>query len=97
MPPISSGCPQWEALVFSLSLPRSIAQISFWQKRQSKKYISIIGTVLCLGALASLLWQTAISTSAQLWVLFIVTEDSFGIEVFYRMVTKRTIKISKEI
>jgi amino acid transporter len=62
---------------------------------QSKSSLSLIGVGLCLGALASLLWQTAISSPGQLWVLFVMIGTAFFIEIAFRVTTGRTMNLSK--
>ncbi len=62
---------------------------------QSKRWLSLIGVGLCLGALGSLLWQTANSSPGQLWILFIMIGAAFLIEIIFRVTTGRTINLSK--
>ncbi len=62
---------------------------------QSKSWLSLIGVGLCLGALASLLWQTANRSPHQLWVLFVMIGVAFLIEATFRVATGRTISLSK--
>jgi amino acid transporter len=61
---------------------------------QSKKWLSLAGVVLCLGALASLLWQTAQNEPGQLIVLFVMAGAAFTIESAFRLITKRTLHLS---
>ncbi len=62
---------------------------------QSKRSLSLIGVVLCLGALGSLIWQTANSSPGQLWFLFAMVGAAFFIEITFRLVTGRTMNLSK--
>jgi amino acid transporter len=62
---------------------------------QSKSWLSLIGVGLCLGALGSLLWQTANSSPGQLWVLFIMIGAAFFIEITFRVTTGRKINLSE--
>ncbi len=62
---------------------------------QSKRSLSIIGVVLCLGALGSLSWQTAQSSLGQLWFLFSMIGAAFFIELTFRLTTGRTMNLSK--
>jgi len=62
---------------------------------RSKRWISLIGLGLCLGALASLLWQTAIYSLTQLWIPFGMIVVSFLIEAAFRLTTNRTIRLPK--
>jgi len=61
---------------------------------QSKKWLSLIGVALCLGALVSLLWQTAKNSPGRLWILLVMAGAAFIIEFAYRLITKRTINLS---
>lgn len=65
------------------------------RETRSKSWLSLIGVGLCLGALASLLWQTAKSSPGQLLVLFVMAGAAFFIEIAYRVATGRTISLPK--
>ncbi len=60
----------------------------------SKRWLSLTGIGLCLGALACLLWQTAMTSPGQLWVLFVMAGAAFFIEVIFRMVMRRALHLS---
>jgi amino acid transporter len=60
----------------------------------AKKWISMLGSVLCLIALAVLIIQRAIKSPEELWVLLAMVGFAFIAEVIYRKSTKRTIKSS---
>jgi amino acid transporter len=62
---------------------------------QSKRWLSLVGVLLCFGAFASLIWQTANSSPAQLWVLFAMVGAALGIEVTFRVTTGRTVHLAK--
>jgi amino acid transporter len=62
---------------------------------RSKRWLSVMGVGLCLGALACLVWQTAMRSPRQLWVLFVMTGAALFIEVTFRVATKRKIHLSK--
>jgi amino acid transporter len=57
-------------------------------------WLSIVGAVLCFGALGSLIWQTAISAPKHLWVLLGMLMLSFFIETGFRVLTDRKIRLS---
>jgi amino acid transporter len=61
----------------------------------SRRWISIAGVVLCLGALASLLWQVACSHPRHLWFLAGMVAASFVIEAGFRLLTGRRIQLSQ--
>jgi amino acid transporter len=61
----------------------------------SKRWLSLIGVGLCLGALGSLLRQTASSSPGQLWILFVMIGAALFIEITFRVTKRRTIDLSK--
>jgi amino acid transporter len=78
-------------LIFS-AVNLSNAKLS--RQTKSKKTISYFGAGLCLGALASLLWQTLISNSEHIWIFIGIIVVSVGIEGLFRLFSKRELKIS---
>jgi amino acid transporter len=71
------------------------ANVKLAGKTQSKRWLSLIGVVLCLGALVSLFWQTATSSAGQLWIPILMTGVAFLIEAAFRVATDREIRIPK--
>jgi amino acid transporter len=71
------------------------ANVVLAKNTQSKRWLSLIGVGLCLGALASLLWQTTKSSPGQLIILFVMVGVAFLIEITFRLTTGRTINLSK--
>jgi amino acid transporter len=59
---------------------------------KSRRWISILGTVICLAALVVLITQRSMTSPGELWVLMIMIGSAFLIESIYRRVTGRTIK-----
>jgi hypothetical protein len=59
------------------------------KETKSKCWLSVLGVVLCLSALASLLWQTVRTSPDRLWVLVIMVGLAFLVEIVFRMTTKR--------
>ena len=57
----------------------------------SRRWISVCGTILCLGALAILIGQRAITSSGELWVLVAMISVAFITEFIYRRTTGRVI------
>lgn len=62
---------------------------------QSNRIISLTGVVLCLGALGSLIWQTEVSSPGHLWFLLAMIGASLFIEGAFRLITGRTMNLSK--
>lgn len=56
----------------------------------SRAWISLIGAVACMAALAALIWQTAHTAPAKLWVLAGMFGLANAIEGAYRLAGKRT-------
>ncbi len=71
------------------------ANVLLAEDTNSRRWLSLIGVGLCLCALGSLLWQTAITAPGKLWILFIMLAASFFIEALFRLTTGRTINLSK--
>jgi len=59
----------------------------------SKRWISILGAIICLCALAILIGQTTMTSPRQLWVLVVMLGSAFLIEAVYQRVTGRIIKL----
>jgi len=59
----------------------------------SRAWVSAAGGVACLIALAALLWQTAASAPAKLWVLAAMLGAALAIEGSYRLVARREIRL----
>jgi amino acid transporter len=70
------------------------ANMKLAEDTQSKRWLSLTGIGLCLGALACLLWQTAMNSPRQLWILFAMAGAAFFIEVIFRVAMRRTIHLS---
>ncbi len=50
----------------------------------SRAWLSLLGVVLCLGALASLLWQSASNQPGNLWLLAGMLGTAFAVEAGFR-------------
>jgi len=61
----------------------------------SKRWLSLLGVVLCVCALTSLLWQTATRSLNQFWIPFVMIGMAVFIEATFRVVTKRMTGASK--
>jgi amino acid transporter len=72
------------------------ANVVMAKDTKSKSIFSLIGVGLCLGALGSLIWQTSINSPGHLWLLSAMLGAAFLIEITFRLVTGRTMNISKK-
>ena len=71
------------------------ANVTLAKDTHSKRFLSLIGVGLCIGAIGSLLWQTVISSPGQLWFLLSLTAGAFLIEISFRLIKGRTEYFSK--
>jgi len=58
----------------------------------SRRWISILGAILCLSALGILIGQRAVTSLGELWILIAMVSLAFIIEVTYRKITGRQIR-----
>ena len=72
------------------------ANVLLANETRSKRLLSLIGAGLCFGALGCLIWQTAISSPGQLWLLFAIVGIAFFIEITFRLVTGRRMNLSRD-
>jgi amino acid transporter len=70
------------------------ANVVLADRTGSRRWLSLLGVLLCLGALTCLLWQTALTSVDDLWVLAAMIGAAFTIEAAFRMTTSRTINLS---
>jgi amino acid transporter len=59
---------------------------------KSKRWISILGAIICLGALSTLIWQRATTSPNEIWILLVMVGLAFLVETIYRKATGRTIR-----
>jgi len=60
----------------------------------AKRGVSILGAIICIGALAILIGQTAMTSPKELWLLVAMVGAAFLIETVYQKATGRVIKSS---
>jgi amino acid transporter len=73
------------------------ANVLLAETTQSKRFISLIGVGLCLGALGCLIWQIGKSSPEKLWFLFVMIGVAFFVEITFRVATGRTMNLSKDV
>jgi amino acid transporter len=61
-----------------------------------RRWLSLTGMLLCLAALATLLWQTAKSDPGRIWILVAMSAAAFAIELVFRLSSGRTLKLSRQ-
>ncbi len=59
---------------------------------KSKRWVSFLGTIICIGALAALIWQRATTSPNEIWILVAMVGLAFLIETIYRKSTGRTLR-----
>jgi amino acid transporter len=62
---------------------------------QSRRWMSLLGVVLCLAALVTLLWQTALTSPGRIWILVVMISVAFVTELAFRLVTGRKLRVFK--
>ena len=72
----------------------NLSNAILYQETGGRRSVSVLGFIVCIGALVALVWQTAISAPRAIWVLVAMLGVSICIEVIYRMVTRREIRVS---
>jgi len=60
---------------------------------QSRRWLSLLGVMLCLAALVTLLWQTALTSPGRIWILVAMTGVAFAIEFSFRLVSGRKLRV----
>jgi len=59
------------------------------RETDSKRWLSLLGVALCVGALISLLWQAARHSFNDFFFPFVMIAMAFSIEVIFRLTTRR--------
>jgi hypothetical protein len=59
----------------------------------SRRWLALLGVVLCLAAFATLLWQTATTAPGRIWILVAMVAVAFATELVFRLATGRTLKV----
>ncbi|MEJ2168290.1 MAG: APC family permease [Desulfobacterales bacterium] len=63
------------------------------EKTGSLRWLSILGVVLCLGALGSLMWEIGQRKPSHLWILLAMLLLAFMVEGLYRIIKKRPLQV----
>jgi amino acid transporter len=63
------------------------------KKTVSRRWLPILGIVLCLGALGSLMWEIGHRNPSHLWILLAMLLLAFLVEGAYRLVKERPLKV----
>lgn len=74
----------------------NIANVRLRSRTGAKAWISVFGAAGCTGALAALLWRTAVDHPSRLWILVAMVGVAFAVEAGYRYVRKREINLLNE-
>jgi len=70
----------------------NISNVMLAKSTDSKKFISLIGAIVCIIALFALVWQTAKTAPSNIWVLVVMLGLSFLIEFVYKSITGKSFK-----
>jgi len=72
----------------------NISNVILYKETGGKRWFAMLGSIVCFAALGALVCQTAISSPRDIWVLVIMLGVSICIEVIYRKITGREIRVS---
>jgi uncharacterized membrane protein len=68
------------------------SNVKLCAKTASRRWIALLGVIICLVALIALIVQMALTSAGEIWVLGIMMGLAFLIEAVYRQRTGRVIK-----
>jgi len=71
------------------------ANVKLAGETQSRRWLSLVGVALCIAALATLLWQTALTAPGRIWILVLMITVAFATEFTFRLATGRTLNVFK--
>jgi len=71
------------------------ANLVLARQTASRAWLSLLGLVACLAALAALVWQTYSTSPGQLWVLAGLVGGSAAVEAGYRLFRGRELRLRK--
>ena len=69
------------------------ANVRLWKETRSIRYVSALGTGLCIGAIGFLLYETILKAPKNLLVLGIMLGLALGLEVLYCRMKGRKMEI----
>jgi len=72
------------------------ANVRLADQTHSRRWISVVGAMLCLSALVCLLWQNALRSVHQLWIPFAMVGIAFLVEAGFRLITGRSIHVAQD-
>jgi hypothetical protein len=68
------------------------ANVKLARQTGSRRWLSLLGVGLCLGALASLLWHAATTAPQHLWILAGMVGLAVIMEAAFRLLTERELR-----
>jgi amino acid transporter len=68
----------------------NVANLRMYRATKSKRWVPLLGTILCIVALIFLIIQTVRTSSQNIWVLVIMFALAFGVEGSYRIYKKKS-------
>jgi amino acid transporter len=66
--------------------------LRLYKKTEGKRWVSGCGLAACLAALTALVWQTALRSPKDLWIVALMVGSAFIIEALYQSATGRVIR-----
>jgi amino acid transporter len=71
----------------------NLANAILHKETGGRVWLAILGFIVCVIAVVALIWQTVLTSPANIWVLVIMLGASVAIELTYRAITGRRIKL----
>jgi len=71
------------------------ANVKLSGETHSRRWLSLLGVVLCIAALITLLWQTALTSPGQIWILVAMITLAFTTELTFRLTSGRKLHVFK--
>jgi amino acid transporter len=72
----------------------NLANVILAKKTGSRRWLSILGTLVCGFALTALIWRTIDTAPQKIWILAAMVGGSIAIELVYRGLTGRQIQLT---
>jgi len=67
----------------------NFANFRLYKKTYSKKWISLIGCIVCFMALGVLIWESELTSPENIWIFVMMVGIAFVIEIIYRKISNR--------
>ncbi len=73
----------------------NLANVVLAKKTGARRWLSALGALVCVIALIALLWKTIETAPGRIWILVGLVGGSLALELIYRAITGRHIRVAK--